>query len=64
MRYKFEVTIEDGCDEFWESNPSPNDLAEQIKDDLNELGWNSEVSLLAVEDDSGQLMMKLDGIPG
>jgi hypothetical protein len=67
MKYKFEVTIEDGSDEFLDENLTPQDLLEQIRYDLNEFGWDPKVRLLAVEDDGGQLTMKLDEyrrIPG
>jgi hypothetical protein len=37
--YTFEVIITEGNDEWWESNPSDKDVTRQLKDILEEFGF-------------------------
>lgn len=53
MKYKFEVTIESGHDEFWDENPTPEVVLANIEADLQ--FWTSQIKLVSWEDDDGQL---------
>jgi len=54
MKYKFEVTIVSGHDEFWDENPTPEAVLENVEADLQ--FWpNFQIRLISFEEDDGQL---------
>jgi len=40
--YTFKLIISEGCDEYWESNPSPEDVCDLV----NEVLYNSGFDIL------------------
>ena len=54
--YTFEVTVEEGCDEFWESittggNSGCDEVRKEILDKLTWAGFECAVRLVAYSDD-------------
>jgi hypothetical protein len=58
--YEFQLVIEEGCDESWEEQPTPKQLVEWLKDDLEGTGWNAKLKFLGTQDADGQTQMDLD----
>lgn len=51
--YKFEVIIEEGNDEFWESiqgKTGCDEMLEVVKDLFNQEAWDAEIKLVEYKD--------------